>query len=729
MQRVLEGEAAHFDVLRTMRTKALLGGQQFDPPVAIWEDRRDGCGADSPGGESTTLIPAARIAIPALLLLALGGCATAPEERLNRPELLKSRGPRVPGASADSMAALTRGEWPAYAGTYASARYSPLDQVHAGNAADLKIAWRWTSPDQAVRAAHDDIDPSWLHESTPIMVGGVLYTSTSLSQVAAIDAATGQTKWVFDPGAHRLGMPTNNGWLNRGVAYWRDGADERVIILTAHASMIALDARTGRPVESFGDKGWVDLTQGLSRPPVLRWSYGNTSPPVIVRDVIVVGSSILDYPLGGSLPPGDVRGFDVRTGRILWTFRAVPGPGEVGHETWENDSWKTTGAANVWSLMSVDEELGYVYLPFSTPENDYYGGHRHGDNLFGETLVCLDAATGKRIWHYQIVRHGLWDYDLPAAPNLIDVMMEGRRVRAVAQVTKQGFAFVFDRVTGKPLWPVEDRPVTQSLVPGEKTAATQPFPTKPAAFEIQGVREDDLIDLTPELRAQARDIIGQYDHGPLYTPPSERGAIAMPGVAGGASWAGAAWDPETGLYYVTTLRMPALITVSAGPVVSGVRYVGDYRILPGPQGLPLFKPPWGSLVAIDMATGDHRWRVPVGSGSYPALRSLNIPDRLGWPARSFVLVTKSLLLVVQAGYQSNRRPAPFSQFRTVYDLNNREPRLYAYDKASGRLLAEVTLPANATGAPMTYMAGGKQYVVFPVGGSNLTEELIALALP
>jgi quinoprotein glucose dehydrogenase len=435
----------------------------------------------------------------------------------------------VPGASIDSMAALARGEWPAYAGTYASARYSPLDQINAGNAGDLKIAWRWTSPDQAVRVARNDLDPNFLHESTPIMVGGVLYTSTSLSQVAAIDAATGQTKWVFDPAAHRLGMPTNNGWLHRGVAYWRDGADERVIMLTGHASMIALDARTGQPIESFGDKGWVDLTQGLSRAPFPRWIYGNTSPPVIVRDVIVVGSSIVDYPLVGGLPRGDV-----------WRPRSSS----------TNRSPRSRGPLRQGrTLMSADEELGYVYLPFSTPANDYYGGHRHGDNLFGETLVCLDAATGRRIWHYQIVRHGLCDYDLPAAPNLIDVTVDGQRVKAVAQVTKQGFAFVFDRVTGKPLWPIEDRPVPQSSVPGEKAAATQPFPTKPAPFEIQGVREEDLIDLTPELRAEAVAIIQQYDHGPHYTPPSERGAIAMPGVTGGASWSG---PPGT--------RRPASIT-------------------------------------------------------------------------------------------------------------------------------------------------------------------------
>jgi glucose dehydrogenase len=638
-------------------------------------------------------------------------------------------GVSLPGATTESTTALARGEWPAYAGTYASLRYSPLDQINAENVANLAIAWRWTSPDQAVRAANAGIDPSFVYQGTPIMVNGVLYTSTSLSQVAAIDAVTGVTRWVFDPGAWKLGMPTNNGWLHRGVAYWRDGADERIIMLTGHAFMIALDAATGRPIESFGDKGTVDLSQDLGRPVLARWHYGHTSPPVIVRDVIVVGSSVLNFPATAAMPPGDIRGFDVRTGKKLWTFRAVPGPGEVGHETWEGESWKTVGNTNVWTPMSADEELGYVYLPFSPAANDYYGGRRHGDNLFSDSLVCLDARTGRRIWHYQITRHDIWDYDLPAAPNLIDVAMNGRRVKAVAQVTKQGFVFVFDRVTGAPLWPIENRPVPQSSVPGEKTTETQPSPTRPAPVDIQGVRAEDLIDLTPELHQQALEIVARYEHGPLYTPPSERGTILMPGVAGGPSWSGAAWDPETGLYYVTTVRLPFAVKLRQPRGDISDRYVGSFEYVAGPRGLPLFKPPWGSLVAIDMSSGEHRWRAPVGSGRHPALGDLAVADRLGWPTRSFVLVTKTLLLVVQQGYQNRERPAPASPGRRVWDLNNIEPNLYAYDKTTGRLVAEIPLPANAGGAPMTYMAGGRQHIAFSMGGSNVPEELVSLALP
>ncbi|OJU37686.1 MAG: pyrroloquinoline quinone-dependent dehydrogenase, partial [Alphaproteobacteria bacterium 65-37] len=507
----------------------------------------------------------------------------------------------IPGALPDSITALARGEWPAYAGTYAAARYSPLGQIDRGNAGDLRVVWRWKSPDNAIKDGNPSVGPTRANESTPVMVGGTLYTSTTLSQVAAIDASTGETKWVFDPKVYEngLGIPANDGWLHRGIAYWRSGDDERVVILTAFAHMIALDARTGKPVPTFGRDGRVDLTQGLRRQ-VERDYYTMSSPPVIVRDVIVVGSSVMDWWRHRPSPPGDVRGFDVRTGRQLWTFNTVPQEKEPGVETWEKESWKEAGNANVWAPMSADEELGYVYLPVSTPTNDYYGGHRPGDGLYGDSLVCLEATTGKKIWHYQLVRHGLWDYDTPAAPNLIDITVGERRIKAVAQVTKQAFVYVFDRLTGQPVWPIEDRPVPSSSVPGESAAKTQPFPTRPAPIDMQGLSEEDVIDLTPELRREALDIVARYDHGPLYTPPSQRGTIQVPGPAGSASWSGAAIDPETGMLYVGTYRLPFVVSVrKPRSGEASYDFIGEFRYLPGPRGLPLLKPPFGSLVAID----------------------------------------------------------------------------------------------------------------------------------
>jgi quinoprotein glucose dehydrogenase len=636
----------------------------------------------------------------------------------------------IPGALPDATKALSHGEWPAYAGTYASARYSPLAQIDRTNAKNLHVAWRWKSPDMAIKETKPTVGPSFTNESTPLMVGGTLYTSTSLSQVAAIDAATGETRWVYDPKVYEngLGLPANLGWLHRGVAYWRNGDDERIVILTAFAQMIALDAKTGKPVPAFGKDGRIDLAEGMRRP-VDRDYYTMTSPPVIVRGVIVVGSSVFDWWGKRPSPPGDVRGFDVITGRLLWTFHTVAQGEEPGVETWEKDSWKEAGNANVWAPMSADEELGYVYLPVSTPTNDYYGGHRLGDGLYGETLVCLDVATGKKVWHYQLVHHGLWDYDPPAAPNLIDITVAGKRIKAVAQVTKQALVYVFDRVTGEPVWPIEERPVPASSVPGERASKTQPFPTKPAPFDIQGARDEDLIDLTPEIHKEAVDIAAAYDRGGLFTPPSERGTLQVPGNAGGASWSGAAIDPETGLLYVGTQRLPTLITIrKPEPWQSSYDFIGLPSYVPGPRGLPLLKPPFGSIVAIDMNTGEHHWRVPVGrSAAMGAVRKLGIREQLGLPFRSWALITKTVMIIVQMGYYDPPHFVPELNL-PIRNLHNLDPHLWVYDKASGEMLAEIELPANATGAPMTYMAGAKQYIAFPVGGGPLVEELIAVSL-
>jgi quinoprotein glucose dehydrogenase len=636
----------------------------------------------------------------------------------------------VPGAQAESTNALSRGEWPAYAGSYASARYSPLTQIDRTNARDLHVAWRWKSPDQAVKDANPKAGPSRANESTPLMVGGTLYTSTSLSQIAAIDAASGETKWVFDPKIYEngLGIPANDGWLHRGVAYWRNGDDERIVMLTAFAQMIALDVRTGKPIPTFGTDGRIDLAEGMRRP-VDRDYYTMSSPPVIVRGVIVVGSSVMDWWEHRPSPPGDVRGFDVVTGRLLWTFHTVAQAGEPGVETWEKDSWKEAGNANVWAPMSADEELGTVYLPVSTPTSDYYGGHRPGDGLYGESLVCLDAVTGKKVWHYQLVHHGLWDYDTPAAPNLIDITVAGKPIKAVAQVTKQAFVYVFDRVTGQPVWAIEEQPVPASSVPGESASKTQPVPTKPAPIDIQGVRDEDLIDLTPEIHKEAIDIVAKYDHGPLFTPPSQRGTIQVPGIGGGANWSGAAIDPETGMLYAGTYRLPFVVALHKPQAWEGsYDFVAIPRYLPGPRGLPLLKPPFGSIVAIDLNSGEHRWRIPVGHGeAMGAIKNLGIRDQLGFPSRSWALVTKTVMIVVQMGYYGPTHYVPELK-RPMADLNNFDPRLWVYDKASGEMLAEIALPANATGAPITYMAGGKQYVAFPVGGGPLVEELIAVSL-
>lgn len=630
-------------------------------------------------------------------------------------------------------ASLQRGEstWPSYGGSQASLKYSPLDQIDRSNAGRMKIAWRWRSIDE------DKKQPAgvrpWLFEATPLMIGSTLYVSTGLGQVAAIDAASGRTIWTQDPVSYRNRQVPIYGFTHRGVAYWPGalGVAPRILMGTVDGYLLAIDAGTGEPSIGFGREGRVDLLEEWSQ--VARSRYTVTSPPIVVGNVVVVGSGLNDT-IGAarSQPPGDVRGFDARTGRRLWTFHSVPRDGEAGHDTWLDNSSRTPRGVSAWTLFSADEALGYVYVPFSAPSGDYYGGDRPGDNLFGSSLVCLDAATGRRIWHFQTTRHDVWDYDPPAAPILADINVDGRRVRAVAQVSKSGFVFVLDRVTGAPVWPVVERAVPQAGVQGERPAKTQPFPTKPVPFDRQGASEADLIDFTPALRTQALEIFRRYDGGSLYTLPSLRGTISVPGSQGGASWAGAAFDPETQILYVPSVTRPTVMTIypKDDPRFAGRettdRYFGYRALLLGPEGLPLFKPPFGRITAIDLGSGGHRWMVPSGDGprDHPALRDLKLP-RLGWPLRTFVLATKTLLFAVQEG--------PVGPERTVdghleADHVVRDASLRAYDKQTGADVARVDLPANATGSPMTYMIGGRQFIVVAVGGSNLPAELVALAL-
>jgi len=619
-------------------------------------------------------------------------------------------------------------EWPHFGADLAATRYSPLEEIHRSNVADLAVAWRWTSPDGAIAGTRKLRAGQF--KATPIMVAGVLYTSTSLSQVAAIDAATGETLWTHDPKSYERGRPANSGFQHRGVAYWTDGTDARIIIATGTRQLIALNARTGKRYPGFGDGGWVDLGKGLGGK-VQERQLGFNSPPVIVGDMIVLGSVVSDGPRTLRMPPGHIRGFDVRTGEQQWIFHTVPQEGEFGVETWLDDSWKYSGNTNAWGPLSADEELGLVYVPVGTPTNDYYGGHRPGDNLFAESLVCLNAESGERVWHFQAVHHGLWDYDFCAAPNLVDVTVDGKRIKAVAEVSKQGFCYVFDRATGKAVWPIEERRVPQTTVPGEWTAPTQPFPTKPPPFERQGVTEDDLIDLTPELREEALSIMNEYVSGPLYTPPAllgengKKGALSMPGGGGGANWAGAAVDPETGVLYVHSNTIARVVAIRKA---DSDRTQFDYiRTRPayvsGPQGLPLVKPPWGRITAIDLNGGEILWQVAHGDGprDHPAIKHLDLGP-LGAPGHRGLssggpLLTKTLLFYSQAA----RGPE--------LELSETDYYLRAFDKRTGEVLWVRQLDLAPHGAPMTYRVGGRQYVVVAAGGAGHPAELIAFALP
>ena len=633
----------------------------------------------------------------------------------------------------------TNGEWRTYAGDLGGTKYSPLDQIDGTNFSTLEIAWRWTSADgaldlDALRELHPEIGIRNF-KTTPLMIDGVVYVSTPLALSAALDAGTGEVRWQYDPEAYRAAPYPHASVLSynrRGLAYWAedDGRDARIFYGTNDGYLLAVDARTGQPVRSFGDNGRVDLAEGIPRAPrsttdQLGHSWlGVASAPIVAHDVVVTPTVISDIAITKEAPPGWIKGIDARTGDTKWTFRTVPQADDFGAESWQNESWRYSGNTNAWATFAVDDALGYIYVPTGTATSDYYGGHRLGDNLFAETLIALDIETGQRMWHFQAVHHGVWDDDFPTHPNLLDVTVDGRDIQAIAQISKQGFTYVFDRTTGDPVWPIEERSVeTDTDLDGDVLSPTQPFPTKPLPFEDQGASIDQLVDFTPEIRALAVEAVRNHRLGGLFTPPmlSEenglQGTIQRPAIAGGANWNGSAVDPETGLLYIPSENAFSVMHYYTPDPADG----GNLNLTQGgfdtaplmPQGLPLFKPPYSRMTAIDLNTGDHAWMQPNGDGDryrrHPMLRGLNLPP-LGGEGRGGPVLTKTLLIsALTAGGADGG------------------PRLVARDKTTGVIVGSVDLPAGAIGTPMTYMHEGTQYVALTVGG--VVPELIALALP
>jgi quinoprotein glucose dehydrogenase len=649
-------------------------------------------------------------------------------------------------------------EWPTYAADLAGTRYRPLDQINAANFNDLEIAWRIKTDNFGNR-------PEYKLEGTPLMVNGVLYaTAGSRRAVIALDAATGELLWIHGEHEGPRGAAAPRQLSGRGLAYWSDGKQERIFYVTFGYRLICLDAKTGMRVPSFANKGEIDLKLDDDQeilPDLTTGEIGMQSAPVVAKDTVIVGAAFREGMTPKSMRnnKGYVRGFDVRTGKRLWIFHTIPKKAEFGYDTWLNGSAEYTGNTGVWTQITVDEQLGLVYLPVESPTNDFYGGHRPGNNLFGETLVCVDLKTGARKWHFQLVHHALWDMDISSAPILADITVDGKPIKAVAQPSKQGFLYVFDRVTGKPVWPIEEKKVEVGTVPGEWYSPTQPIPSKPPAYSRNGVSEDDLIDFTPELRARAMQIAGKYHLGPVFTPPTESkadgplGTLTMGTASGGTNWPGGSYDPETHTVYAFACNacVEPIGLVRAPKDISDMNYIAgvageQVAILRGPgenagadspmppkkrnageftrmnlDGLPIIKPPYGTISAINLDRGEIVWQIAHGETpdvvrNSPALKGINLP-RTGQQTYNIgTLVTKTLVI------------AGDGQVTTTSE-HPRGAMLRAYDKNTGKEVGAVYMPAPQSGSPMTYLLNGKQYIVVAVSGGAYSGEYIAFTLP
>ncbi|HWV94174.1 MAG TPA: PQQ-binding-like beta-propeller repeat protein, partial [Vicinamibacterales bacterium] len=640
-------------------------------------------------------------------------------------------------APLSAQAAATNAEWRTYGGSLSSHRYSPLDQISAANFSTLEVAWRLKTDNLGPR-------PEFNFQSTPLMIGGTLYTTAgSRRAVVALDAATGEMKWMSSLDEGKRGQEAPRQLSGRGLAYWSDGRSSRIIYVTPGYQMIALDAQTGQRITSFGKGGIVDLKlEDDQEMDPITGDIGLHAAPIIAKDVVIIGAAHTEgsRPVSKRNDKGYVRGFDVKTGKRLWIFHTIPRPGEMGYDTWEQGSEEYTGNNGVWGQMSADEELGLVFLPTEMPTGDYYGGHRPGKNLFSDSLVALDLKTGKRKWHYQFIEHDIWDWDLPCAPIIADVTIDGRLRKIIAQPTKQGWLYVFDRVTGQPIWPFDERKVEASDVPMEKANPTQKFVVKPPAYDRQGVAIDDLIDYTPELRAEAVKLVSRFKIGPIFTPPvvskfdGPLGTLMLPAATGGANWQGGSFDPETGVFYIftnTEVTPLGLVPGAERPSEpSDMAYVRGQTKNPADpkaadipvtvQGLPLIKPPYGRITALDLKQGTMLWQIAHGETpdnirNHPALKGLTIP-RTGRQGRIGTLVTKTLVIAGEGGTF------------TLPD-GRRGAMLRAYNKATGQEVGSVYMPASQTGSPMTYSLGGQQYIVVAIAGPGFPGELIAFKLP